>query len=54
MVRIEDDRGGLLGEYLLKFATIRDSGERIMIDGSCYSACNARNRTDPKAKDLRH
>ena len=38
-VRIDDDRGGLLGEYLLKFATIRDSGQRIIIDGSCYSAC---------------
>ncbi len=50
MVRIEDDRGGLLGEYLLKFATIRDSGERIMIDGSCYSACTLVTALIPKQR----
>ena len=50
MVRIDDDRGGLLGEYLLKFATIRDSGERIMIDGSCYSACTLVTALIPKQR----
>jgi hypothetical protein len=50
MVRIDDDRGGLLGEYLLKFATIRDSGERIMIDGSCYSACTLVTALIPKRR----
>src|SRR5262245_27851743 len=39
MTRIADDMGGPLGQYLLMFATIRDSGERVMIDGSCFSAC---------------
>jgi len=39
MVRIADDMGGPLGGYLLKFSAIRDSGERVMIDGSCFSAC---------------
>ena len=39
MTRIADDMGGSLGEYLLMFAAIRDSGERVMIDGSCFSAC---------------
>ena len=39
MTRIDGDMGGSLGEYLLKFAAIRDSGERVMIDGSCFSAC---------------
>ena len=39
MTRIADDLGGPLGEYLLKFAAIRDSGERVMIDGKCFSAC---------------
>ena len=39
MVRIADDMGGPLGGYLLKFSAIRDLGERVMIDGSCFSAC---------------
>jgi hypothetical protein len=39
MLRIADDMGGSLGDYLLMFAAIRDSGERVMIDGSCFSAC---------------
>jgi hypothetical protein len=37
--RIGDDMGGPLGKYLLKFTTIRDSGERVIIDGTCFSAC---------------
>jgi hypothetical protein len=37
--RIRDDRGGSLGEYLLRFTRIRDSGERVIIDGNCFSAC---------------
>ena len=49
-VRIDDDRGGLLGEYLLKFATIRDSGQRIIIDGSCYSACTLVTALIPKQR----
>jgi hypothetical protein len=39
LTRINDDMGGSLGEYLLIFAAIRDSGERVAIDGSCFSAC---------------
>jgi hypothetical protein len=39
MTRIAGDMGGPLGEYLLLFAGIRDAGERVMIDGSCFSAC---------------
>jgi hypothetical protein len=39
MTRIAGDMGGSLGEYLLMFAAIRDSGEQVMIDGSCFSAC---------------
>jgi hypothetical protein len=38
-VRIGDDRGGALGAYLLKFAEWRKSGERVVIDGRCLSAC---------------
>jgi hypothetical protein len=39
MTRIAGDMGGPLGDYLLMFAAIRNSGERVMIDGSCFSAC---------------
>jgi hypothetical protein len=39
MTRIDGDMGGPLGTYLLMFAAIRDSGERVMIDGNCFSAC---------------
>src|SRR5262245_14165176 len=39
VTRIEDDKGGSLGKYLLMFAAIRDSGDRVVIDGSCFSAC---------------
>jgi hypothetical protein len=39
VTRIENDMGGSLGEYLLRFAAIRDSGQRVMIDGNCYSSC---------------
>jgi hypothetical protein len=37
--RIQNDMGGSLGQYLLMFTKIRDSGERIIIDGNCFSAC---------------
>jgi hypothetical protein len=39
VTRIRDDKGGSLGEYLLRFTKIRDSGERVIIDGNCLSAC---------------
>lgn len=38
-VLIEDDLGGPLGDYLLMFRSVRNSGERVVIDGRCYSAC---------------
>src|SRR5712692_10191559 len=37
--RISNDMGGSLGKYLLMFTRIRDSGERVIIDGNCFSAC---------------
>src|SRR5438477_10683972 len=37
--RIRDDMGGSIGRYLRMFAAIRDSGERVVIDGNCFSAC---------------
>jgi hypothetical protein len=38
-VRITDDMGGLMTEYASRFASLRASGERVVIDGPCYSAC---------------
>ncbi len=38
-VRISEDRGGRIVTYLYKFAMIRSSGERVVIDGTCASAC---------------
>jgi hypothetical protein len=38
-VRILDDRGGRIGQYLDKFNAIRASGQNVVIDGECVSAC---------------
>ena len=38
-MRIAEDRGGQIGRYLQTFAQVRSSGERVVIDGNCLSAC---------------
>lgn len=38
-MRISEDRGGQIGQYLQAFAMLRASGERVVIDGNCLSAC---------------
>jgi len=38
-VRIADDRGGQIGAYLDKYHGLRSSGETVIIDGYCASAC---------------
>jgi hypothetical protein len=38
-VRIQQDPGGQIGHYMNRFAALRSSGERIVIDGPCLSAC---------------
>jgi hypothetical protein len=38
-MRITDDPGGQIGPYLENLAAVRNSGERVVIDGSCLSAC---------------
>lgn len=38
-VRIANDPGGQIGPYLEKLATLRSSGESVVIDGPCLSAC---------------
>jgi hypothetical protein len=38
-VRIVSDRGGEVSSYVQKFEAVRASGERVVIDGPCLSAC---------------
>jgi hypothetical protein len=38
-VRIAGDRGGRIGKYLDRYDAIRTSGETVIIDGLCLSAC---------------
>ena len=38
-MRIVDDRRGQVGKYLQAFAKVRSTGERVVIDGDCLSAC---------------
>lgn len=38
-VRIVSDPGGEVASYLHKYEQIRDSGEHVVIDGPCLSAC---------------
>jgi hypothetical protein len=37
--RIVSDSGGRIGTYLTKYETLRKSGQRVVIDGTCASAC---------------
>ena len=38
-VLIADDRGGQIGSYITKFQGLRSSGQSVIIDGLCASAC---------------
>ncbi len=38
-VRIGQDRGGRMGAYVDKYQGLRSSGEMVIIDGDCLSAC---------------
>jgi hypothetical protein len=38
-MRISDDIGGRIGAYVDQYSAIRASGERVVIDGVCLSAC---------------
>jgi hypothetical protein len=38
-VRIVSDPGGEVSSYIEKFHEVRDSGEQVVIDGPCLSAC---------------
>jgi hypothetical protein len=39
VVRIKADPGGQIGPYLETLVALRSSGERVIIDGPCISAC---------------
>ncbi len=39
VVRIADDRGGRIGTYVDKYQDLRSSGQEVIIDGLCASAC---------------
>src|SRR5438445_6131486 len=38
-IRIAGDDGGQIGSYLKRHEAMRQSGERVVIDGPCLSAC---------------
>jgi hypothetical protein len=38
-MRIGDDVGGRIGTYVDQYTAARNSGERVVIDGVCLSAC---------------
>jgi len=39
IIRILDDRGGDIDQYMRALAEIREAGQRVVIDGNCFSAC---------------
>jgi hypothetical protein len=49
-VRIGEDRGGQIGPYLNQYAMVRDSGQRVVVDGSCLSACTLVLGTVPRER----
>lgn len=49
-MRIAEDRGGQIGHYLQAFATLRSSGENVVVDGNCLSACTLLLGLIPKSR----
>ena len=47
-VRIVSSLGGAVDAYLAGFARVRQSGERVVIDGPCLSACTLVLSTIPR------
>jgi hypothetical protein len=39
VIRIDGDSGGRIDQYLSRFEELRGSGERVIVDGPCNSAC---------------
>jgi hypothetical protein len=46
--RIVASPGGEVVQYLRVFKAVRDSGQRVVIDGPCYSACTLVLSTVPR------
>lgn len=38
-VRIKSDKGGQIGAYVARYSKLKQSGETVVIDGPCLSAC---------------
>jgi hypothetical protein len=38
-VRIASDNGGQIGAYVNRYMQVRQTGEQVVIDGTCLSAC---------------
>ena len=38
-MHIRMDAGGRIDAYLHRYATVRKSGQRVIVDGPCLSAC---------------
>ena len=38
-IRIQHDMGGEIERYMRALMAIRDSGEKLVIDGDCFSSC---------------
>lgn len=36
---IKDDHGGIIVDFVKKYSDIRDSGEKVVVDGQCVSSC---------------
>ena len=49
-IRILSSGGGSVGQYLNFFAKVRQSGERVVIDGPCFSACTLVLSTVPRKR----
>jgi hypothetical protein len=49
-VRIYSSPGGDVATYLTFFSQVKRSGERVIIDGPCYSACTLVLSTIPRGR----
>ena len=49
-LRIRSSPGGWVSDYLQVFARVRQSGERVIIDGPCLSACTLVLSTIPRSR----
>jgi hypothetical protein len=49
-IRILGSPGGAVGSYLTLFEAVRQSGQRVVIDGPCFSACTLVLSTIPRER----